>query len=170
MLEHRQLIGVRARGVDQLGHERHIHRSAEHLRRPFDGQLHLGARQPRREVLGAVDGVWQQGEAHAVAEEVRAHRQHDVNACVADRARLEQQVHEQVGVVGVFLVSLGVREDFLELIDDDQQVRARAVRTRRRKGLGACMQQAERTAPQLRFDHRREVRRPARRGRRRRSE
>ena len=124
VLEHRELVGVVAEVVEDAKDQARRDRAASHGDRSGDRRAHLVATHARHEVLARAHGFGQAREFHAVADEVRPHRQHDVDRDVGLACRFEQDLHEGHGLVA------GVgdgpaapeAEQLLELIDDDQQV------------------------------------------------
>ena len=122
VLQDGQLVGVLADAVDQFGHQFGLDVTAEHARRPGDGAFHLNAGQPRREVLGPIDGFRQLLKAHAVAEKVGAHRQRHIHARAGIVPCGQQQIHEGLGLVGLRTAGLGIGEDLFELVDQHQQI------------------------------------------------
>ena len=130
VLQDRQLVGVFTHIVDQPCQQHRADRRARHAHRPGDGGAALVSRQAGHEVLAVVDGLGQAGVGRAVAEKVRAHRQHHEDRTRALLAHLQQQVHKRRGVVGSGNAcpwrggrrEPAVAEQFLELVDDHEQV------------------------------------------------
>ncbi len=116
-----------------------------HGYRAGDRRTQLVARHARHEVLPCVERLGQAGILHALADEVRPHRQHDIDGHYGLAAGLEQQLHERHGLVarGRHLPAPLESEELLELIDDDQDVVAR-----RDVGLAHRVDQAALAAPE----------------------
>jgi hypothetical protein len=150
-----ELVGAVAHVVEEAVDERRLDPAAADGGRAGDGFAPLVARHARDQVLPLVDGFGQAPELRAVAEEVRAHRDDDVDGGVALRGRFEQELDEGGGVVGR-LGRLGrggarllVAEQLLELVDDEEHALARV-----EPGLPRGVHEAERAAPQRGLDER----------------
>ena len=65
----------------------------------LDGGASLVPGHSRHQVLSGVDGLGQAGKLRAVAEKVRAHRQHDVDRARRLRGGLKQQAHKSDGIL-----------------------------------------------------------------------
>ena len=76
--------------------------------------------QTGRQVQRMVDRFRQLQKAHAVAEKIRAHCEHDEYPRLACIAHIEQQVDEGIGLVSLSRPPLGVRKDFLKLVDEQK--------------------------------------------------
>ena len=79
VLQDRQLVRVVAHVVDQTRQQHGRDLRPAHPNGAADGGPAFVAGQPRDQVLAGVDGLGQAGELGAVTQEVRAHRQDDVD-------------------------------------------------------------------------------------------
>ena len=125
VLEAGQLIRLITEVVEQSLQQARREGAAGDADGAFDGALELLAGHPRDQVFAAVHGLGEVLELRAVADEIRAHGEHDVDRHVLLRGRLEQHAHELVRRVALGRAALVEAEDLLELIDDEQEVRAR---------------------------------------------
>ena len=149
VLKDRQLVGVVPDVVEQTLDKARGHRRAADGHRAFDSHLALRARHPGHQELAVVDSFRQIPELRTIAQIVGAHRQYDVDGHVLGSGRFEQQFDEGRRVVAG-LHAFGLRlepEEFLELIDDDEQVFAL-----RHPGLFGHVDQAQRAPTQGGFE------------------
>ena len=79
MLQDRELIGVVADVVEELLDEPAADRPSSDSRRSLDRGAALFAAQARDEEFSVVDDLCQPGELRTVAEEVRAHGDHQID-------------------------------------------------------------------------------------------
>ena len=123
VLKDRQLVGAFAHIVEQAVDQRGRQHHALHRRRAGDGLANLVAGEPGDQVLPAVDGLGQVAKARAVAQKIRAHRQHHIDAHGRLVDGFEQQLDEGAGIVGsLHLVQrLDGAKQLFELIDQHQQ-------------------------------------------------
>ena len=145
VLQDRQLVGVVAHVVEQAVDQWRRQRRAHHRRRAGDRLGDLVAGQPRDQVLAAVDRLGQATKPRAVAQEVRAHRDHDIDVQPGLAAGRQQQLDEGAGVVtGVGTVAgFQAAEQLFELIDQYQQLVGRGqpgFAHRLHQALGAAAQ------------------------------
>ncbi len=151
MLHQRQLVGAAREGlelagaclvlprckacevVEQMVHQRGLDREIADAGRAFDRLARLLAGHPTGEVEAGVDLLREIGEERAGAEIFRAHRDDDVDMRLARAGALDQEGgeafrvfaerrEERLRVVARGIV--GVAEELLELIDQDEQVGA----------------------------------------------
>ena len=151
VLQQWQLVGIRAKVIQQPVDERAIDLASEHARRPFDGQRALLTRQARDEVRAAVDRLRQIAKERAVAEVIRSHREDDVDRHRARRGRRQEQRHE-----GVRLFRIALRPEakhLFELIHEHEQIRVAA-----QVGLAHDFDEAQWAAAQRRLDVQRRIR------------
>jgi len=126
VLEEGELVRIVTHVIDEAGEQGGLDVGAAYTGGAEDGGAAVVPAHPRHQVLSAVDGFGQAGEAGAVAEEVGAHGQHDVDRRILG-AGLEQQVDEGGGrgfVGGRNVVKLAVAEEFFELVHDHQELGA----------------------------------------------
>ena len=88
------------------------------LDRPFDHAFVLFAAETWDQELASIDHLSQALELAALADEVRSHRQHDINRHFALSDRLKQDADELVGHFTLRLPRFMKTEDLLELIDN----------------------------------------------------
>ena len=124
MLQAGQLVGLLTEIVQQAAASR---RGAicppATLIGPSMTRLYCSRVEPRDQELAAVDHLRQAFELTALADEVRAHRQHDIDRHFLLRDGFQQQADELVGGFLLRLARFVEAKDFLELIDDQQEVR-----------------------------------------------
>lgn len=122
VLHQRQLVGVGAHVVDDPRNKARLDLAFEHLRWPFDRCGDLLTGEARAQILRVSDRLGQSLELGATAEEVRAHRQHDIDRYAALVCACQEQRDKGLGLLaaGEALVA----EQLLELVDQDQQVAA----------------------------------------------
>ena len=120
MLHERQLIGVVAHFVQQTIDKVDRNVAAEDPGGADNRCAPFLTAQPWRQVLAAVHRLRQTGKCRTIAEEVRAHRQHDVDRYVPLPRRLDQQRDKRIRLVNSTFAS--ETEYLLELIDQDKQV------------------------------------------------
>ena len=124
VLQHRQIVAIVADFVQQPEHQPRRDGAARHGDRTGDRRTKLVAGHPRHEVLALVQGLGQPRILHAVADEVGAHGQHDVDRQLALRCRLEQQL-DKATASSRDRSSLEVwpePKQLLELIDEHEHV------------------------------------------------
>ena len=129
VLQDGELIGVVSRVVEQELDEPRLDVDAGEQQRLLDRLLPLLARQAGYQVLAAVERLRQPVVAGAVAEEVGAHREHDVDRHVERLRGLEQQAHEEDVVAAAPALGF-VPEQLLELVHDEEKRLARRQRRR----------------------------------------
>ncbi len=121
MLQHRQLVLAVLDIVEQPEEQARGDGGAADADRAFDRFLDLVPAHPRDEEFPVVDSLGQPQELRAFPQKIRAHGQHDINILVRLLRGVQQQVHEADG----FLLARGAgpvkAEQFLELIDHEQQ-------------------------------------------------
>ena len=124
VLEDGELIVLVAEVIEQAQDEPLGDAAAADGCRAGDGRAQLVAGHARHEVEAVVDRLGQAGEVHAVADEVGAHGDHDVDGQVFLLGGLEQKLDEgDRGVPGVFdLVVAAEAEELFELVDDDEEI------------------------------------------------
>ena len=124
MLEDRELILVVADIVQQPQDEPRRDRAAADGNGPGDGHAQRIAAHARHQVLPAVHRFGQSGILRALADEVGAHGQHDVDGKVLRCGGFEQKLDEGDCLVArVFDAAVAPEpEQLFELIHDDEQV------------------------------------------------
>lgn len=90
--------------------------------RSFDGLLELLAGHPRDQVFAAVHRLGEFLELGAVADEIRAHRQHDVDGQLLLGGGMEEHADEFIGRFALGFADLVEAEDLLELIHHEEEV------------------------------------------------
>jgi len=129
MLQDRQLIepdGDLPRDlIDEFVRHVGCDRAAEHPRWANDGLAQLITCQAGRQILRAVDGFRQIEEPHAVAQEIRAHRDGDEDLRRRFRPRPQKQTDECLCFVRLRGARFWIAEQLLELIDEHEQVERR---------------------------------------------
>src|SRR5262249_10941871 len=106
MLENGELVWVVTDIIEQPDDKAWRDRSATHPHRFHDRGAALLSRHPRDEVEAAGYRLWQVAIARAVADEIGAHGEHDVNRNIALAACFKQQLYECRG--GVVTTRLGL--------------------------------------------------------------
>lgn len=129
MLERRKLIGIVACVIQQLLHQRLFDSGFPDLEGAANGFLDLLAGQPRNQILCPAESFRESGEAGALSEKLRSHRQNDEDRNREILACPEDQAHE---VRRLALGRIGARritnpEDLLELVHHQQKVFALAL-------------------------------------------
>ena len=149
VLHERQLIVVVAEVVEDAVDQPRRDRGARHADRARNRRAQRVARHAADEIQPAVHRFRQAGEIHAVADEIGAHRQDDVDRRVALARGFEQQAHERDRLVARVgnLVAAAEPEQLFELIDEHEDVLVR-----RDVRLTDRVDQAERAAAQRRFE------------------
>ena len=145
VLQNGQLIGIVADVVEQPQHQPGRDLGATDGDRPGDGVAPLVAVHPRHEILPVVDRLGQPVELGAVADEIRAHRDDDVDRRLLLADGVQQEFHERDGVVVrvAQLAAVLEAEELLKLVGDDEDVLVR-----RQPRLADALDQARLAAPQ----------------------
>ena len=129
-LDQRQLIDLVCGIVQQRLHESRRDARADHRDRPFHGQLQLAPLQPRHQKLSVVQGLREPGKSRALAEELRAHRQHDEDLRpLAPRGferAMTRRAQQEVDELGRHLALRGqldrIAHELFELIHQNEQI------------------------------------------------
>jgi hypothetical protein len=133
-----ELVGVFADVAEDAHGQLRLQLLAAEADRALDGFEPLRVREARDEVLAAVHRLGQAGEHVAVAEEVGAHGEHDVDGQLRAARQLQQHGDEVYGLGAAALALVRVfgrvravvegaeAKNFLELIDEQEDVGVRA--------------------------------------------
>src|SRR5262245_30166066 len=136
--------------VDEFVHENGVEIPAERPGWTVHGLRKLVTCQTGRQVQRTVDRFRQIQKAHAVAEKIRAHCEHDEYPRLACIACMEQQVDEGISLVSLSRSRLGVRKDFLKLIDEQEEVAVLVIGVL--LGVSDEADESKRAPPQFSFD------------------
>ncbi len=124
MLQNGKLVRIVTDVVQQLLFQPRGDVRPADLDRALDGTGSLLAVESRDEVFALVDRLGQALELRTVTEEVGAHGEDDVDWHLGLPGGLEQQLDEVRGFLTGFIAALAKAKDFLELVDEQQQVGA----------------------------------------------
>jgi hypothetical protein len=119
VLQHRKLIRIVAEVVEEPGHQCRLDLGSCDARRSDNRAPQLIPAHPGHEIQTVVDRFRQTGKLSALAQEVGAHREHDVEPKIGVRCRGHEQLHKRRGLIDVLLLEA---EELLELIDHDEHV------------------------------------------------
>ncbi len=152
VLQDGKLVGVVAHVVEKALDEALGDGGPSDLDRLFDGIPSLLPAQPGNQVLPVVDGFRESGNLGAVSEVIGAHGEGDEDVSFALVAGLEEEVDEGAGRLLGAEALLPEAEDFLELVDHDEDIGLR-VGVRLPEGLDQTLAAAVQGGlePQLRL-------------------